>query len=94
MELICSSEVLEYHLVTVSLLFIKRDILTCIEYILVTIYNIYIYICIHDLCRSSASVDIRPNFDIPIRVRNLSCGYHADIVNITKKYFSDDLLRY
>ena len=40
---------------------------------------IYIYIYILEVYRSSASADIRMNFDI--RIRNISCGCHADIAN-------------
>ena len=32
-----------------------------------------------EVYRSSASADIRMNFDI--RIRNISCGCHADIAN-------------
>ena len=34
-----------------------------------------------EVYRSSASADIRMNFDIRIRIRNISCGCHADIEN-------------
>ena len=41
--------------------------------------------CLLEVYRSSASgsasADIRMNFDIRIRIRNISCGCHADIAN-------------
>ena len=35
----------------------------------------------------SASADIRMNFDIRIRIRNISCGCHSDIANNKRTIF-------
>ena len=45
--------------------------------------NSHVYASIVEVYRSSASADIRMNFDIRIRIRirNISCGCHADIAN-------------
>ena len=45
--------------------------------------KVTIILFVVEVYRSSASgsADIRMNFDIRIRIRNISCGCHADITN-------------